>query len=56
MQKDKYMVHEFNIKVISNTLQNSPKFSVSGCKSGWIDLFVWKLYGGVTKKNRDNTI
>ena len=34
MQKDKYIVHEFNIKVIFNTLQNYAKLSLSGCKSG----------------------
>ena len=34
LQKDKYMVWQFIINDISHILQNSPKFSVSGCKSG----------------------
>ena len=48
MQKDKYIVHEFNIKVIFNTLQNYAKFSLSGCKSGWIDLSTFTLNSWLT--------
>ena len=44
MQKDKYKVYEFNIRVISNTLQNSPKFSISGCKSELIYAHLHKLH------------
>ena len=53
LQKDKYIVCEINIKVISHTLQNSLKFIISGCKNGWIDLGTFTLTSCQLNSNKD---
>ena len=52
-KKIKYMVWQFIINDISHTLQKSPKFSVSGCKSGWIGLHTFTLISCLLNNGKD---